>query len=219
MPGLKLTSRFVVLVAGLAIAAIGLPMPTSIAAPHAPASARTLAAPAPTGTFTPRFTANDNGAIAIIGNELETCPASATDCLAARSASKQINNNSFNMAFTDADNDPGTFDSSSADLSLSGGSSVLWAGLYWGARLATGTGGARGSGDRATMLFKVPGSPSYVTERSAQEFGPITSSSSAYQEFADVTGLVKAAGPGAYWGANVAAATGADRYAGWSAPP
>ncbi len=217
MPGLNLRSRFVVLVAGLAIAAIGLPLPTSAAALHAPAGAGALAAaPAPTGTFAPRFSANDNGAITIIGNELETCPASATDCLAARSAIKQINNNSFNMAFTDADNDPATFDSSSADLSLSAGSSVLWAGLYWGARLATGTGGAPGSADRATMLFKVPGGPSYVTERSAQEFGPITSSGNAYQEFADVTGLVRTAGSGTYWGANVAAATGADRYAGWS---
>ncbi len=39
---------------------------------------------------------------------------------------------------------------------------------------------------------------------------------SRYQGFADVTALVQAGGAGTYWGANVQAGTGADRYAGWA---
>ena len=31
-----------------------------------------------------------------------------------------------------------------------------------------------------------------------------------------MTAIVRAAGPGTYWGANVVAGTGEDRYAGWS---
>ncbi|MGH9119808.1 MAG: hypothetical protein ACRD0A_18625 [Acidimicrobiales bacterium] len=46
-------------------------------------------------------------------------------------------------------------------------------------------------------------------------FGP-TAGDQAYQRFADVTSLVQGAGTGDYWGADVAAGTGADRYGGWS---
>ena len=50
---------------------------------------------------------------------------------------------------------------------------------------------------------------------SARTFGP-TAGDAAYQQFLVVTDFVRAHGNGRYWGANVAAGTGNDRYAGWS---
>ena len=61
-----------------------------------------------------------------------------------------------------------------------------------------------------------PGGGGYRTITAGQLFGPTTTSDRAYQAFADVTSLVQQAGPGSYTGADVPAATGEDRYAGWS---
>ena len=47
------------------------------------------------------------------------------------------------MAYVDADADGATFDSSSADLALAAGSTVEFAGLYWGADTSAGTGRRR----------------------------------------------------------------------------
>ncbi|MDR1834119.1 MAG: DUF11 domain-containing protein, partial [Propionibacteriaceae bacterium] len=165
--------------------------------------------------FAQRYSTNANGAILTIGNNLLDCPDSAANCAAAR-AGGSYNNNAFVMDFLDADSDPSTFSSSSSNLSLPTGAQVLWAGLYWGARLNHGSQGSDASGTRTQMSLLVPGAASYQTITSQQEYGPNSSSSNAYQEFADVTSLVQAAGNGDYWGANVVAATGEDRYAGWS---
>ncbi|THG31343.1 DUF11 domain-containing protein [Glaciibacter flavus] len=166
--------------------------------------------------FGVRFQTNDNGAIAVIGNQLQTCPTDAPNCVGARAGSARYNNNSFVMTNLDVDADPTTFNSSSAQLDVPSGGTVLWAGLYWGARLSAGTGGTAATGDRRTMSFKVPGAAGYQSISSQVTFGPTTSSDRAYQEFADVTALVRGGGGGDYWGANVRGGTGEDRYAGWS---
>ncbi|MCL2802963.1 MAG: hypothetical protein FWD29_03245 [Micrococcales bacterium] len=164
--------------------------------------------------FAQRFQVNANGAIATFGNALMTCQAS-TACTTAQN-STTANNNDLVMVNLDADSDPTTFNSSASHLELPAGSSVLWAGLYWGARLTAGTSGSAGAGDRTQMLLKVPGANSYQAIASIQEFGPDTTQSGAYQQFADVTTLVQGAGGGNYWGANVVTGTGKDRYAGWT---
>ena len=46
------------------------------------------------------------------------------------------------MTWIDADSDPATFDSSSADLVMPAGAKVLFAGLYFGGKLTPGTGGS-----------------------------------------------------------------------------
>ena len=74
-------------------------------------------------------------------------------------ARSRNNNNSRTMTWIDADGDPSTFDSSSSDLSLPTGASVLFAGLYYGGRLTAGSGGSPppNPAARNTVLFKAPG--------------------------------------------------------------
>lgn len=176
-----------------------------------------------TVAFAPKFEANANGALLTIGNNLLTCPAGSSSgrvtCAQARAGSS-ADNNGFAMTMLDADDNPSTFNSSASDLALPEGSTVLWAGLYWGARLEAGSGGSSGTlGTTDQMRLRVPGGtyqPIQASNAPHDQFGPNTASFDAYQRFADVTDLVRAAGNGTYWGANVRAGTGADRYAGWA---
>lgn len=169
---------------------------------------------APTVPFDQRFQTNANGALLSIGNTLLQCPASSS-CTNAQNGATD-DNNDFNMQYLDADSDSGTFNSSSSSLTLPEGASVLFAGLYWGARLDRGTNGQAASGSRSQIKFKAPGDTAYRTLQSGAEFGPNPSSNNAYQEFRDVTDIVQTTGNGAYWGADVSAGTGKDRYAGWA---
>lgn len=173
---------------------------------------------AATVPFAARKTFNDNGAIALLGNNLLTCPASAAGCIAAKSAASggsEVNNNNYVMENLDVDGDASTFNSSNSQLLLPDGSTVLWAGLYWGARVQKGDFGVTTTSPRTQMSLRGPKDAGYRTVTSQVEFGP-NGSDQAYQEFADVTSIAQAQGSGTWWGANVAAGTGKDRYAGWA---
>src|SRR5207344_298121 len=61
-----------------------------------------------------------------------------------------------------------------------------------------------------------PGDAVYRTVTATRFAGPEPTSDGAYQASADVTAVVAGAGTGTYSGANIAAATGEDRYAGWT---
>ena len=167
-----------------------------------------------------RFQANDNGAVAVFGNNLLTCPPS-TVCTNVRNGTTTsgsiTSNNDHNMVNLDQDGAAfPTFNSSSSQVILPSGSTVLFAGLYWGARREGGTNGSDTNSPIGQMSLRLPGESSYRTITTQRTFGPTTTGDAAYQQFANVTGLVQGAGPGEYWGANVAAGTGRDRYAGWS---
>ena len=177
-----------------------------------------LAAPALADrAFTPRFSTNANGDIAIVGNTLETCQTTVADCANARAGlGSVLNNNSFSMMRVNVD--AATMDSSSARLSLPGGARVLFAGLYYGARTNAGTGGKSAPDSSLAGLGKVdlrpPGAAGF--ERLTAAVDPSTEVTGAYAAFVDVTGQVQRAGAGVYTVANVQAATGEDRYAGWA---
>jgi hypothetical protein len=98
---------------------------------------------APARDFAPRFSTNDTGNITIVGNTLMTCAASATCTQAqAGTAVGANNNNNHTMVRIDQDTDPATtLDSTSANLTLPSGATVLFAGLYYGAETTAGTGG------------------------------------------------------------------------------
>ena len=67
------------------------------------------------------------------------------------------------------------------------------------------------------MKLRAPGDAALPHDHAPSRlFGPTTTADRAYQAFADVTSIVQAAGPGTYFGADVPAATGEDRHAGWS---
>ncbi|GAA4107832.1 hypothetical protein GCM10022215_01100 [Nocardioides fonticola] len=170
-------------------------------------------------SFETRFSANDTGDIEMIGNTVMTCPgtllcSSAQQAAASSRSNNNVNNNVFTMGYVDVDSDPTTFDSSSASLALPAGSTVLFAGLYWGGEVTAGAygGDAPNQNARNTVKFKAPGDTGYSTlTASTLDDGDII-----YQGFVDVTSRVAAAGNGSYTVANVQTATGQDRLGGWS---
>ena len=162
--------------------------------------------------FAPRFSANDTGDIQIIGNTLFTCPASTTCTNALNGNGSSLNNNNFRMVNVNVAG--GTTNASSANLAIPPGASVLWAGLYWGARPPSGSPCALGTAC-SNVRFATPTSGGYRTLRATQ-IDLFSGSGSAYQGFVEVTIDVRAGGSGTYRVADVAALTGSNNYAGWA---
>ncbi|SNY04806.1 Ig-like domain-containing protein [Paractinoplanes atraurantiacus] len=172
--------------------------------------------------FTSRFDVNANGAIMLRGNSNLTCSPLVLTCASARNGGgpgvtgNLLNNNSYAMVNTDADGDPvSTFNDSSSTVTLPPGSSVLFAGLYWGALtdMDVGVLPAPSPGDKNKVRFRTPGATSWNAITADDVY---TTSNSAYEGFADVTALVAGGGNGVYSVANIQAATGTGTYAGWA---
>ena len=164
----------------------------------------------------PIFSTDDNGAIAIVGNSQLSCPTSTSGCDTARSGTS-ANNNSYAMSFLDTDGVAATSNSTSADVSLPSGSEVLYARLIWGARVTAASGGTAATGTPAVAKLRTPGQSAYTTVTASTVVQPSTTlDGNPYQASLDVTSTVRTAGNGTYWFADMAAGTGADRYAGWS---
>ncbi|MEM1333837.1 MAG: DUF11 domain-containing protein, partial [Actinomycetota bacterium] len=162
-------------------------------------------------SFTPpAFTTNTTGAIDIVGNALMSCGTS-NNCANTLAGARNSGNNSFTM--TRVDNDDGvlpaaisnqtTTSSSRAPVALPGGSTVLYAGLYWSAQ--------SNSANRNRIDFLVPGATGYQTIT-----GSVANTGSLYQGSADVTALVQNAGAGDYWAGDIAGSQGRGQYAAWS---
>jgi uncharacterized repeat protein (TIGR01451 family) len=117
----------------------------------------------------------------------------------------------------------GTFSSSTADLSLSSCSQVLFAGLYWGAGQGAGGSNTAWITGETTCKLKIPGASSYTTITSTQNDyhnntlipGYVHT---GYKCFADITSLINTSNPnGTYTVANVLGAAGInDAYGGWT---
>jgi len=187
----------------------------------AAAFAGLLALPAPASAardFALRFTTSQPGALTHASNTLMSCPAAAPLCAAGRAGTGGAaadDDNDFAMTYVDVDGDPTTFDSSSAQLTVPSGASVLFAGLYYGADRSAGSPGGSAAIDRTALgvvRLRAPGDLAYRT-LSADQLDQI---GTRYQGFADVTAVVRGAGAGTYTVANVQAGTGPDRYAGWA---
>ncbi|MGJ6967615.1 DUF7507 domain-containing protein [Streptosporangium sp. G11] len=188
------------------------------------------ARPAPIA-FSERYTSNHRGAVTRAANAVVTChPPAVADCATRRNGS---GNNNVAAAFIDVDTDTTTFNSSTADLTMSAGAQVAYARLYWGGRsqTTTGTAGlpagnrlAPDIGLRGRVLIKAPGDTAYRTVNAlAGDIGEtpdgVTRAGIVYGASVDVTSLVASAGAGAYTVANVQAARGLDSlgaFGGWS---
>ncbi|WND78855.1 prealbumin-like fold domain-containing protein [Lysobacter capsici] len=150
--------------------------------------------------FAPRYqNPAVNGDITGIGNINLHCGGNVALCAQAQSGSVTVVNQdpAIAMVYVDVDSDATTFNSSSANLALPAGSTVLFAGLYWS--------GISLSLARNSVRLRTPGSAVYASlsadellTNSAGAFGD-----AAYQGFDDVTALVQAAGNGTYTVANV----------------
>ena len=170
-------------------------------------------------SFTTRFSANDTGDITFVANTLMTCPES-TLCSQARAGTatpiSNLQNNAYAMNYVDVDSDSSTFDSSTSDMNLPAGSTVLFAGLYWGGDYSgNGSNAAPNSSNRNKVVFKAPGDGAYRNV-TASVLDDSSGSSGRYQAFADVTSIVAGAGNGTYTVGNVQAGKGTDHYAGWT---
>jgi large repetitive protein len=172
--------------------------------------------------FALRFSVNAPGTIFIVGNSVLTCPdpGGDPDCAEVQTIGGTKNNNSFVMTFIDIDGDASTFNSSSADLILAPGTSVLWAGLYWTGETKSGGGPGAAPAPKAsarnTVKLATPASGGYLGITASTVDSTPGSANNAYGAFADVTSLVQSAGAGTYTVANVQTGRGPNRSAGWS---
>jgi uncharacterized repeat protein (TIGR01451 family) len=179
-------------------------------------------AQAATRAFSPRFTLNAAGDITIAANSSLTCSTvtgatGATTCVAARDGTAAaLTNNSYTMINVDVDANTGTVNSSAARLLMTAGSSVAFAGLYWGGV----TNNAATTALRGAVALATPisgGAYTTITASVTNDTAATGTATGSYQSFADVTSFVASAGAGTYTVANVAATSGvANVYAGWS---
>ena len=184
--------------------------------------------------FTPRFSTNDTGNIAVAAAPLMACSTTGTNggqCAGARgldaangpAGANNIdaqNNNNYTMVAVDTDGDPvTTVNSSTATLAMPPGAVVLFAGLYWGADQSAGnnngTAPPAATPNVRAAKFKAPGSAYRSVTATTLDSGT-GGNSNRYQAFIDVTAFVAAGGAGTYAVGDVRAGTGGDRYAGWS---
>ena len=168
--------------------------------------------------FAPRFTTNQPGQVVFVANTIMTCSTTGVNggnCVNARNGiGGVINDNDFNAQYIDIDSDPTTFNSSSATLTIPPGSSVVFAGLYWGAYWTAGANGGTQAPDitqRGVVKLATP-TAGYQTITASQ----LDIQDSSYQGFRDVTGIVQQAGAGTYTVANVQAGLGSNRNGGWA---
>ncbi len=181
-----------------------------------------------TTPFTTRFDVNANGAIMLRGNANLTCPVHLLTpaCTAARdgigsSLGEELNDNGYPMVFTNADGDPATFNDSTATIDMPTGSTVLFAGLYWGAdpRAGDAVGSLLGAAapapaNKDRVRFRTPAGTAWKPITATDLY--MINTTGAYQGFADVTALVAGAGNGVYGVADIQSGRGTDRYAGWT---
>jgi uncharacterized repeat protein (TIGR01451 family) len=151
------------------------------------------------------------GDIALIGNVNYHCTtavppatnAQAASCTTAQGGGTITNNNTYMVAL-DTDSSAATTNSSSATLNISGGSTVLFAGLYWSGISSSAT-------NRSSVTLTGPSGVSSVVSASAANTAVI---GSVYQSFVDVTSSVTASG--VYTVGNIASTVGSNNWAGWT---
>lgn len=158
-----------------------------------------------------RLYLNTNGDLALVGNMLLHCSGSGTSCTNAQNGTGNVSNNDFNpMAWVNADTAAGLTNSSSANLNMPAGSTVEWAGLYWGSKYT----GSYSATTHGRISLRRPGAAGYQVI-SATTADTNASNGSAYQAFADVTAQVQAGGAGTYWAGGLTGTTASNSFAGW----
>ncbi|MFF4830576.1 DUF3344 domain-containing protein [Streptomyces sp. NPDC001315] len=197
-------------VGGLALAVMCVPGGVPAAAPGAP-----LAPEASSLTFTQRYRAHQHGGIVRAANAAITCRP-APSCRDVQ-AGERGENGDFDMFYIDVDNDPNTYNSSSAEVRLPAGSRVTYARLYWGGNLRVGE--QKPPQDNERVLMAEPGGDYKQLVADTVVGHHVADGAEAFQASADVTQLVRDSAPGLYTVAQVNVASGksaAGAWGGWT---
>ena len=154
--------------------------------------------------FGTRYSSNQKGDITLIANTIMSCSGNGACTNGRNGSGGSVDNNDFTMVYVDADADASTISSSSATLALPVGTTVVFAGLYWGGDNATAA--------RNTCKFATPAA-GYASITASQ----LDVSGTDYSAFADVTTRVQAGGNGVYWAANILSTPNATNvHGGWA---
>ena len=150
-----------------------------------------------------------------------SCQSGTNNCATAQNQvppNGSFSNGGFSMVYMDIDNDASTFMSSSDSIALPNCSEILWAGLYWGARIAANT---PNYANRSQVRLKL-NSGSYQVLSADQTLDVPTIGGSSWSHpsyfcFKDITSILGATGTNSrFTVANVTAQTGSNRWGGWS---
>lgn len=154
---------------------------------------------------------NIYGNLLMIGNQL-LCQNSSNGATCTE-PSATATNNAINQHFADIDGDASTSNSSMMRLDLLPGDTIVWARLYWSARLINPSLATKAAAQ--TIKLRTPASTNY-TNIYAEVFDnfPLANPFD-YGASADVTALVQAGGAGQYFGADIQATTGVNEFASW----
>ncbi|MFE1174590.1 hypothetical protein [Streptomyces sp. NPDC058773] len=199
-------------VCALASLALSAALSSATAAPAVRESARI--------PFTERYHATQHGGIVRAANSSVTCKTASGRTTAPCAAAQRGGagrNGQYRMAAIDVDADAGTADSSSATLRIPAGSRVSYARLYWGGSLR-GRGQQTTGGSGRVLLAEPGGRYRQVRADTLTGHRP-QSAADGFQASADVTGLVRRGGSGAYTVARINMASGpstAGMWGGWT---
>lgn len=178
-------------------------------------------APAQTRGGVLRHRVDVRGDLTLAANAILSCAdgdrASGVRCEDARARSPVMRNNSYDMAWIDADDDPGTFNSSAALLELPEGATVSWARLYW--MCATNRGRDPPFPTRKGIVrMRGPGGAyEPVVATTLDEGIGDDNHGDLHFAAADVTERVRDAGAGTYWVADMQCSRGASNvFGGWA---
>ncbi len=168
--------------------------------------------------FAIRFQTQQKGGIRLLSNVSVSCSNCAATTSQMPPGGNGINNN-FNMVYVDTDNTTATYMSSSDSLDLPNCSEVLWAGLYWGARVGTNSlapSTVTNYAQRNQVRLRV-NNGTYTT-LTADELLDNTVGFQTYHCFKNITSIVQAAGTNArYTIGNVVSRTGlSNMHGGWT---
>ncbi|MFI1398414.1 DUF3344 domain-containing protein [Streptomyces sp. NPDC020681] len=166
--------------------------------------------------FTQRYQAVHHGGIVRAANSAITCRTpkspSAASCSAIRSGADGANSD-YDMFYVDLDNDPNTYNSSRAELTLPENSRVRYARLYWGGNLRVGE--QKPPKDNGRVLIAEPGGRYQEVLADTRVAHRTADGSDAYQASADITPLVRQSGSGLYTVAQINVAMGHSKVGSW----
>ncbi|MEI8194174.1 MAG: SprB repeat-containing protein, partial [Flavobacteriia bacterium] len=167
-----------------------------------------------------RYQTNAKGSINIISNTSLKCSA-GNNCTTAQNEIPPAGtwgNHSLTMGYVDIDNDATTYMSSSDSIVLPNCSEVLWAGIYWAARISAAT---TNYANRSQVKLKLnTGAYQTLTADQTMDVPTINGQSwshPSYYCYKNITSIVAGAGLNTrYTLANLVSQSGGNSWGGWS---